>query len=274
MHIIKELELYQGTWALVTGASSGIGAEFCRQLARHQIHIILVARREDRLKVLADELSKLYQIQCLVIPCDLSLVQAARDLKEKVESRNIKIKILVNNAGYGPWGHFARLQEEECQRVLQLLFNTPAQLIRCFLDHLLVHKNAVVINVTSQAALQPIPYLSIYSAAKVGLHHLSLALYEEFRLKNIYFQTLIPSPTKTEFDSVGKAYPCGLSDYREFPEKIVSLSLKSISKKPPVVTTVSFFQLLFQRIFNGIFPYAFIVKKIGQVFSPPNKNEF
>lgn len=272
MQIKQELRHYQGSWALVTGASSGIGAEFCRQLARHQIHIILVARREDRLKVLADELSKLYKVQCLVIPCDLSLGQAVHDLKEKIESQNIKVNIIVNNAGYGPWGNFARLQESECQRVLQLLFNTPAQLIRCFLDDLLVHKNAVVINVTSQAALQPIPYLSIYSAAKVGLHHLSLALFEEFRLKNIYFQSLIPSPTKTEFDTVGKAYPCGLSDHRDLPEKIVNLSLISIRKKSPVVTTVSFFQFLFQRIFNGIFPYAFIVKKVGQVFLPPSKN--
>lgn len=263
---------YQGGWALVTGASSGIGAEFCHQLASQKINIILVARRENLLKNLANKLTMIHAVDCIVVPCDLSLQHAASNLKKTIESQNIKIQILVNNAGYGPWGHFERLQVGEHERVIQLLLNTPVELIRCFLDHLLSYKDSVVINVSSQAALQPIPYLAVYSAAKVGLQHLSLALYEEFRHRGLYFQTLIPAPTKTEFDKLGDAYPCKISNHRDLPKKIVSLSLQAIYKKKPVVSSVSFFELAFQRFFNGVFPFAFIVKKIGQVFLPPTNN--
>lgn len=267
------LHSFKGSWALVTGASSGIGEEFCRQLAHQKIHLVLVARREQRLKKLADELSTQHNIECFIVPSDLSLPYAARELKKRLDSRGIKIRILVNNAGYGPWGHFARIQEAEYEHVAQLLFNTPLQLIRCFLDHLQFHKNSVVINLSSQAALQPIPYLAVYSAAKVGLHHLSLALYEEYRNKGIYFQTLIPGPTKSEFDAMGKAYDCGISAKRDLPEKIVTLSLTSISQNKPVVSTVASIGLLFQRFFNGLFPYSFVVKKVGQSFLPPNTNQ-
>lgn len=258
---------FQNSWALVTGASSGIGAEFCRQLASHKINLILVARRTQTLAALADQLKSQFGIQTLVIAQDLSVFGAAEKVKSQIETTGIKVRLLVNNAGYGPWGKFDRLAAGYEEKMVQLLLGTPAAMIHHFLDHLRSFPSAVVINLSSQAALQPIPYLAVYASAKAGLHHLSLALYEEYREQNIYFQTLVPGPTKTEFDTVGEAYASQISEKRDSVETVVSLSLQAIATKKPLVAVPSLFM---QKFFNGLFPAKMVVKKIGQVFRPPN----
>lgn len=260
------LKDYQNSWALVTGASSGIGAEFCRQLAAYKINLILVARRTEKLTRLSTSLEAQFGIQTLVITQDLSVAGSAEKIKFQIENRGIKVRLLVNNAGYGPWGRFERLSPGHEEKVVQLLLGTPAALIRTFLDHFQTFSSSVIINLSSQAALQPIPYLAAYSAAKAGLHNLSLALYEEYKERFIYVQTLIPGPTQTEFDEVGEAYPSGISEKRDTPEKVVTLSLKAVRTKEPVVAVPSIFM---QRFFNGVFPPKVVVKKIGKIFRPP-----
>jgi hypothetical protein len=266
------LKSYCNSWALVTGASSGIGAEFCLQLARENINLILVARRTDKLENLAKILELKFSIKTLVITQDLSLKTASETLRAFIESHHIKVRILVNNAAVGPWGHFERLPVNKCEDLLQLTFVTPACLIRSFLPHLQSFSSAIVINVATQAALQPTPYMSLYSAAKSGLMSLSLSLYEEFRKRDIYFQTLIPGPTYSEFDEIAEAYPCQLSAKRDSPEVVVRLSLKCLHKKKPVVSSAK--NIFLQRIFYGLFPYRFILKEIGKMFMPsPHKSK-
>ncbi|MBK7962946.1 MAG: SDR family NAD(P)-dependent oxidoreductase [Bdellovibrionales bacterium] len=264
----ERLSEYVGSWALVTGASSGIGAEFCRQLSCHGVNLVLVARRTNQMNLLAAELQKKAQIQTLVIPLDLSSPGSAASLISTVESRGIKIRMLINNAAYGPWGPFERIDLPDAERLVQLLIGTPTALIRGFLDHLSSFPTAAIINLSSQAALQPIPYLATYAACKSGLHQLSLALYEEFRSRGIYVQTLIPGPTQTEIDQVGEAYKSGVSEKRDPPEKIVSLSLNAIPSRRPIISGAP--NIFFQKAFSALFPTTFVLNKIGQLFQPPS----
>jgi short-subunit dehydrogenase len=261
------LEDYRNSWALVTGASSGIGAEFCRQLSRHHVNLVMVARRVDRMNSLVAEIGSYSNIRTLVLPLDLSLSGSAEKLIGLVEVKGIKIRILINNAAYGPWGHFARVSPEDQERLVQLLFGTPTTLIRGLLNHLNSFPSSTIINLSSQAAIQPIPYLATYSACKAGLHNLSLALHEELRLQGIYVQTLVPGPTSTEIDQVGGAYECGLSDKRNPPKEVVTLSLHGVATKRPIVSSVK--NLVLAGLFNALFPTSFVLRKIGRTFQPP-----
>jgi len=103
---------FRGQWALVTGASSGIGAEFCKQLASLEVNLVLVARRDDNMQLLAAQLQSEHHIRTLVLPYDLAESGCPRALKESVQSKNIKIRLLVNNAAYGPWGSFGKTSAE------------------------------------------------------------------------------------------------------------------------------------------------------------------
>jgi uncharacterized protein len=172
------IEGYADRWALVTGASSGIGAEFARQLAARGMHLILVARREDRLQELAEELDTRHGTQCEVIVADLSNPEEAGRLFKDISSRNIDVELLINNAGFGFVG---AVDDTDPQRMMAM------------------------INVASIAAFQPVAYMPVYSASKAFVLHFSEALWAECRDRNVTIQGLCPGTTATEFFDVAGA---------------------------------------------------------------------
>ena len=179
--------------ALVTGASSGIGAEFARRLAAAGHGVTLVARREERLRELAEELERLHGVRAEVIACDLSDA-AERDALRPAR----RVDILVNDAGFATGGPFHESDREQELRQVRLLCEAPVDLLRRFLPAMVERRCGAVINVTSTAGMQPLPNTAGYAAAKAHLLSLTEAVHMEVRRHGVHVTALCPPPVHTE----------------------------------------------------------------------------
>ena len=261
----------KGDWALVTGASSGIGREFCVQLAAAGMHLVLVARRQERLEQLAAELGARHGTRSHIVLQDLSQPHAAGSVKRAVAAQGVRIRLLVNNAASGRWGPFENSSTEFHADAVQLIASTTVSLCRLFLPDLASFKGSAVINLSSAAAHQPVCYKAVYAAAKAFVHHFSLALHGEWKRRGILVQTLIPWPTQSEMDERGGAYPCGLSPERFPPEGVVRASLMHLGQGTALVTCAKGTYL--QRLFFGLFPAGLVIQKVEKMFRPPKHLE-
>jgi len=259
-------DLY-GEWALVTGASAGIGQAFARALAQAGVHVVLVARRSERLHALAQELGSQHGIRALALPIDLASSGTAGRIHDALEHKGIRPRLLVNNAAFGRWGPFENTTAEVYQAMMAVNAIAPVALCRLFLPEMARRAPAAVINVSSPAALQPVPYMGVYAASKVCLHSISLALYEEWRGRGVYVQTLVPGPTATEFDQVAGAYGSQLGSERGPPEPVAEASLGALPLQHPLVTVAS--GTTMQRLFASLAPTRMVLAKVGAMFRPP-----
>jgi hypothetical protein len=257
---------WNGHWALVTGASAGIGREFARQIAAAGLNVALVARRADALESLATEIRSAYSVDCLVLPTDLAEPTAAELLRSRVEQAGKRIRLLVNNAGAGRWGRFERVAVGDYLQMLAVNNGATVALCQIFFPHLSSFESSAVINVSSQAALQPVPYMATYAASKAFVQNFSLALYEEWRQYGIHVQTLIPGPTASEFDEKAGAYSSAIVERRP-PAEAVAISLRGLERNNPVVASVK--GIYKQRFFGGILPYSLLVREVAKLFKPP-----
>ncbi|MEM9253970.1 MAG: SDR family NAD(P)-dependent oxidoreductase [Pseudomonadota bacterium] len=184
------------TIALVTGASSGLGAEFCRQLADVCDVVIGVARRLERLEALADELSSATELHC--VQADLCTVEGLTQTMETLRQKG-PVDYLVNNAGFSTAGHFADLPIGGQRDMLLLHAEASMTLCRAAIPFMRERGGGSIINVSSLASLLPYPGFAMYSASKAFLNYLSLSLQEEERENGIRVQALCPGFTHTEF---------------------------------------------------------------------------
>lgn len=262
-----ELHFHAGDWALVTGASSGIGHEFCHQLAKAGLNLVLVSRRAHLLDALASELATRHGTAALVLADDLYDPLARRNILRRVDQAGIRIRLLVNNAGVGCWGPFESSEPERYERMIGV--NTTAMVDMCakFLPQLSSHSRSAVINVSSQAAFQPVPYMAVYAATKAFVHSFSLALHEEWRVRGVQVQTLVPGPTTSEFDEKAGAYTSALP-VRHPPAEAVSVALSHLAGGAPVVTSAK--GVWKQRLFAGLLPPGFLVREVAKMFRPPS----
>ena len=185
--------------ALITGASTGLGADFAHILASRKYNLILVARNEERLSEIANQLTKKYDVRCHVIRADLAKHASATKLFADVKAKNLTVDILINNAGYGLWGPFSSSSFEEMSGMIQLNVNTLTELTRLFLPDMLQQKSGKILNVASTAAFQPGPWMGVYYATKAYVLSFSEALSVELKNTGVSVTTLCPGPTKTEF---------------------------------------------------------------------------
>ncbi len=190
--------------ALVTGASSGIGAAFARALARDRHDLILVARRADRLHTLADELRGTHGVRVEVLPADLVKPEAASELAEAVKALGMQVDLLVNNAGMGVHGPMLDLTNEDDARMITLNISALTALTRAFTRGMVERRTGAVINVASTAAFQPVPYFAVYAATKAYVLSYSEALAEELRPFGVNVQCLCPGSTESEFVEVAQ----------------------------------------------------------------------
>ena len=147
-----KLKEARGHWALVTGASAGIGLEFCRQLAKAGMNIVMVARRERNLSSLANEIKDQFSVSTLAIPLDLSQPNATKFIKEKLETKGIKIRLLCNNAAITSWCLFETIDDHEYEKIIQLNITSIVTLCDLLLPDLQSRPSSVVINLSSGAA--------------------------------------------------------------------------------------------------------------------------
>lgn len=189
-------------YVLITGASGGIGWELAHVFAREGYDLVLVARTEKKLLELKEELVKKYSAQAHVLTADLSSSMGVADLLEKIKLQNIHVDVLVNNAGVGVFGDFARETEWQKEKeMIQLNITSLTELCKALLPAMIAKGDGSVLNISSTAAFQPGPNMAIYFASKAYVLHFSEALSEELRDTGVTVTVVCPGATESGFQS-------------------------------------------------------------------------
>jgi short-subunit dehydrogenase len=191
-----------GKTALVTGASSGMGADFARQLAARGCGLILVARRADRLQELQREIAGRHGTPVESIPLDLTDPEAPVRLHDQLRAGGRPADILINNAGHAVFGEFRITDWETCRRMLELDVVALTHLTRLFAADMAARKSGYILLVASTGAFQPTPLYAAYAAAKSYVLYFGEALHHELRPHGVGVTVLCPGPTRTEFFDV------------------------------------------------------------------------
>jgi short-subunit dehydrogenase len=217
--------------ALITGASSGIGAVFAQALAARGCDLVLVARSGDRLRELAARLAQAHGRRVEAIAADLAQPGPGAPLKAVVDGLGMKIDLLVNNAGFGTRGAFETLDPAREQQEVLLNIGAVVDLSRAFLPGMLAGGHGGIINLSSMAAFQPTPYMAVYGASKAFVWSFTDALWVEAGGRGVHVMAVCPGPVETAFfDSPGiealrERVPKG-SALR--PEQVVEAALKGL----------------------------------------------
>lgn len=221
-----------GSWALVTGASSGIGAAFAQQLAGRGMNVAVVARSADKLEELAALLRDRYGVEALVIVQDLAEPDAAERVGAAVDAAGITVEVLVNNAGIGAFGRDVAIGAEYARDTAMVNVVAVAGLVKRFLPAMCERGSGAVVNVASMAGFQAQPYMALYAATKAFVVNYSLGLWAETRGTGVKVLAVCPGPVDTGFPIAnGIKY-----DRRRLgwlladPERIVRQSLKALDR--------------------------------------------
>lgn len=193
---------WQGKWALITGASAGIGVAMARELAAGGTNLVLTARRRDRLTGLASELSAKHDIRTLVCVADLAQPLGPQQVFAFTEEKKIEIDLLVNNAGFGAYGEFHKADVYRLLEMTQVNVSAVVHMTHLYLPGMIARKSGDILIVASTAAFQPVPYITTYAATKVFDLHFAEGLAEEVRQYGVRVCALCPGSTETEFFQV------------------------------------------------------------------------
>ena len=256
-----------GAWAVVTGATAGIGRAYARELAARGMNLVLVARREPLLRALADELAQAHRVRVVPVALDLAFPGAGEVLSRRIdELGDVRLCLVVNNAACGRWGPYASDQAGRYAEIVRLNCGALIDVTAALLPQLTRSVPSALVNVSSQAAYQPVPYMAAYGASKAFVQSFSLALFEELRTVGVLVQTLVPAPTVTEFDQRAGAYSSTLVE-RGRPEEVVAASLAGLERGAAVAGNAK--GLWKQRLFAGLFHPEFVVRQVATMFRPP-----
>ena len=219
---------------LITGASSGIGAAFARKLASLGRNVFVVARSEDKLIALCNELGRLTSIRAQYMAVDLRQPEGRLQLVEEIEKRGLEIDTLINNAGFGSMGDFAKLDLERELEMIDLNITAVVDLTKRFLGPMRERKRGTIINVASTAGFQPVPYMATYAATKAFVLSFSEALWDENRMHGIHVMALCPGVTETNFfEASGIDRPPMRTV--QTPEEVVDTALRALQRKKSLV---------------------------------------
>jgi short-subunit dehydrogenase len=210
--------------ALITGASSGLGEEFARALAERGYDLVVVARREERLRALAESLPT----EARVVPCDLA--EDAASLPARVRELGVDVDLLVNNAGFGTYGLFHEVAEGRDAEMVRLNCEAVVTLTRAFLPGMVERRDGGVIMVGSISGNQPLPYTATYSASKAFVQYLGDALHEELRGSGVRVLTVNPGPVATGWQEVAGFDPGERGVPRVPVEQVVVETLEAFEK--------------------------------------------
>ncbi len=211
--------------ALITGASAGIGEAIARELAARGHGVTLVARREDRLRSLAGELSERFDVRAEAMGVDLGSQTARADLPRRLDELGLEVEILVNNAGFGGGEEFARTDRKRLVSMVELNCVALVDLQATYLPMMVERGRGAVINIASTAAFQPLPGAATYGATKAFVLSLSEAVHEELKGTGVTLTAVCPGPVKTEF-----AEAAGLSGAEEQVPGVLWMSAESVAK--------------------------------------------
>jgi hypothetical protein len=194
-------------YALITGASSGLGVDFARQLSSKGWNLVLVARRGQRLNQMKQEILAANDVDIIILPIDLTITNAPQKIYQTLQNQEITVDILINNAGAGLYGPFHQTDLQRQLTLLQLNMTSVVQLTYFFLNDMLKRQTGHLLFVSSIGAFQPTPLYATYTATKSFILHFGLALHRELRSTGVSSTVLSPGVTKSEFLAVAGQKP-------------------------------------------------------------------
>ena len=260
---------------LITGASGGIGEAFARRLAQEKHNLVLVARSENKLRDLCDELMLKYQITAHYVALDLTAPNADARLYAETERGGFEIEWLINNAGFGSMGDFSEGKIENEIGMINLNINALVALTHRYLEKMRARKSGVIINVASTASFQPVPFMATYAATKAFVRSFSEAIAEENRPHNIRVMALCPGPTETNFFDAsnigGEAKDAFAKKGMQTSEAVVEAALSALGRgKSTAISGAS--NWLLARLGNFV-PNTLITRIVGGMLRPKFEKE-
>jgi uncharacterized protein len=253
-------------FALITGASSGIGACFARALAARGRNLVLVARSRDKLEALKSEIAAKYSLRIEVVEQDLSVPGAAEHVTAILRERGITVELLVNNAGFGAHGEFWKLPLDRQTEMLRLNVVALTELTHLLLPPMVAQRRGGIINVSSTASFQPVPYTSVYAATKAYVTSFSMGLAEETSRYGVKVLALCPGGTATNFFDASRF---GMRDFLgglQAPEEVVEEGLRALDRGRSLTVTrfINRLMVFAQRLA----PRRFVARQAAAMFRP------
>jgi len=250
---------------LITGASSGIGAAFARRLAALGRNVFLVARSEDKLITLCNELGRISNIRAQYLATDLSKSDSALNLVEETKKRGLNIDTLINNAGFGSMGDFAKLDIARELNMIDLNIKALVELTYRFLVPMRELKQGTIINVASTAGFQPVPFMATYAASKAFVLSFSEALWEENRAHGIHVMALCPGVTETNFFEAAQVDHPPMRT-AQTAEDVVATALRGLARQKSHV--VSGWTNLLMVEAERFVPRSLVIRVAGKALRP------
>jgi len=250
---------------LITGASSGIGAAFARRLAALGRNVFLVARSEDKLITLCNELGRISSIRAQYLVTDLSQPNSVANLLEETKKRGLNIDMLINNAGFGSMGDFTKLDIARELNMIVLYIKALVELTYRFLIPMRELKQGTIINVASTAGFQPVPFMATYAATKAFVLSFSQALWEENRKHGVHVMGLCPGVTETNFFEAANIDRPPMR-VAQTPEDVVATALRALARNKSIV--VSGWANLLMIESERFVPRSLVVRLAGKALRP------
>jgi len=262
------MDVWRGKWALVTGASAGIGRALAQQLAAGGASLVLTARRAEALDQLAQELKTKHRIEVETFPADLTRPEAPQEIFRFTQQKQLPIEVLVNNAGFGKYGEFFRVDARRLLEMLQVNVAAVVNLTHLYLPAMAERRSGYVLIVSSAAAYQAVPYISTYAATKAFELIFGEGIAEEMRPYGVRVTCLCPGSTETEFHQIS-GQPPRTSPRRETAEKVARVGLQALAEGRPSVISGRRNRLNMEA--QRLVPRRFVTYVAGRLFAPETK---
>jgi short-subunit dehydrogenase len=258
---------WSGKWALVTGASAGIGKALAEELARGGANLVLTARRRERLEELAQQLSRTHAIHTKTFVADLTQPDAPEGIFQFTKDQGLQIGILINNAGFGAYGEFQTIPLRKFLDMVQVNCSAVVHLTRLYLPEMTARRRGDILIVSSTAAFQSVPYISTYAATKAFDLLFAEGLAEEAKPYGVRVCALCPGSTESEFAEVaGQTEVAASKRHRETAEKVARTGLRALAAgKSSVISGLpNYLGVLGQRLVSR----RFVSRVAARMFKP------
>lgn len=255
---------WRGKWALVTGASAGIGLEIAGQLAADGANLVLTARRTERLTQLAEKLIERHQVKVEVFPSDLTQPQAPEQIFQFTHDQSLPIEVLINNAGFGATGEFQKIDVRRQLEIVQVNVASVVHLTHLFVQPMVERRSGYIMIVASTAAFQSVPYLCVYGATKGFDLLFAEGISEELREHGVRVSALCPGSTATEFNQVASGRK---STRRQgSAEKVARDGLVALAAGKPMV--ISGLANLLAMETQRLVPRRLVTRAVARLYRP------
>jgi uncharacterized protein len=258
-------DTWRGKWSLITGASAGIGLELAKLLAAGGSHLVLTARRVDRLQRIAADLTNEFSVKVELFPADLVRPEAPDRIFEFTSARNIEIELLINNAGFGAFGYVHGIPAERMTEMIQVNCSAVVHLTRLYVAGMVERRHGDVLILASTASFQAVPFISVYAATKAFDLSFAEGIAEELRPFGVRVCALCPGSTNTEFQRVAHQ-PDRAFRSAETAEKVARVGLEALARGKSFVISGARNRLMMEA--QRIAPRRFVVKTAAKIMRP------